>query len=144
MVTLILTFLAAIAKVFMDKSAINVFNSPWWNKSTGWEYKWKMPLTPQTKKLWYYLWIWTPKNIERFPYSSTVLVFLTDGWHLSQFLFLGFIFFGVVLYEPLFSYDDFMVTVMVNYSILRVVFNTTFQTFYQFVVKPYSRIPLPS
>ena len=33
---------------------------------------------------WYYLYIYKPKYIEAFPYSSTFLVFLTQGWHLAK------------------------------------------------------------
>jgi hypothetical protein len=34
---------------------------------------------------WWYLWMYKPEYIEKFPFSSTVLVFLTDKWHLYNF-----------------------------------------------------------
>jgi len=34
---------------------------------------------------WWYLGFFKPKYIERFPYSSTILVFLTDRWHWYNF-----------------------------------------------------------
>ena len=44
----------------------------WCNAADSWYLKWKIvdgKQVPQTKKLWYYLWIFTPKFVERFPYS---------------------------------------------------------------------------
>lgn len=75
---------------FKDRSALGRYKRAYWNKSEGWIYKWKLDedgkRIPQTGKKWYYLWIWTPKYKARFAYSSTLLVFLTDGWHLLQFI----------------------------------------------------------
>lgn len=42
-------------------------------------------LCKQNKRLWYYLWIFTPPYIESFPYSSTALVMFTDFWHCRKF-----------------------------------------------------------
>lgn len=59
----------------------------WCNAADSWYLKWKIvdgKQVPQTKKLWYYLWIFTPKFVERFPYSSTWLVKYTDLWHTSE------------------------------------------------------------
>lgn len=46
-----------------------------WNPDISWRNKWKNG---------------DPSQGERFPGSSTALVFLTDGWHLLQFLMLTF------------------------------------------------------
>lgn len=46
-----------------------------WNPDISWRNKWKDG---------------DPDQGERFPLSSTALVFLTDGWHLLQFLMLTF------------------------------------------------------
>jgi len=71
MVTALLIVLAAVFNVVMDKSSENKFKSVYWNKDEGWVYKWKDATATE----------------ERFLGSSTVFVFLTDGWHLTQFLF---------------------------------------------------------
>lgn len=85
---LLFIILVGILNGFKDTSSENRFLRPYWNKGKGWKFKWKRDendrLIPQTKKLWYYLWVFTPKVKEQFPYSSTLLVWLTDGWHLLQ------------------------------------------------------------
>lgn len=73
-----------------DRSALNRFKRAYWNKSEGWLFKWKLDEDGERilndKKRWYYLWRFTPKYKERFWGSSTAFVFLTDGWHLLQFI----------------------------------------------------------
>jgi hypothetical protein len=55
----------------MDLSAEGQL-SGWWDKNTGAKNKWKLG-----KK----------ENGEAFLFSSTILVFVTDGWHFMQFIF---------------------------------------------------------
>lgn len=73
-ITITLIVLAAIFKALMDLSSEDRFNKSWWDKSTGWRNKYKLGKV---------------ENGPAFPGSTTVLVFLTDGWHLFQFLFLS-------------------------------------------------------
>lgn len=54
------------------------------NSEQGWTAKWKYPLQDYARK-WYHLGI-KPKHAERFPYSSTLLVWLTDAEHFYQFV----------------------------------------------------------
>lgn len=71
----------------------------------GWARKWKWDFidgqwihVQANKKPWWYLWLWKPKYQERFPLSYTVLVWLTDGEHLFQFikdLFIGVAFYAI-------------------------------------------------
>jgi hypothetical protein len=68
-----------------DLSALNRYGSSWWNKGKSWRNKWADPLIDGGKP-WYYLWAYKPKYKEKFPYSSTFLVYLTDGWHLLKFV----------------------------------------------------------
>ena len=60
-------------------------------KKASWTNKYKLNRfgTPEytNKRPWYYLGLHKPKYKERFPYSTTILVSLTDLWHLLQFLF---------------------------------------------------------
>lgn len=56
----------------------------WFNPNKSWMYKWKTSADVRivcTKSPWYYLGLYKPDYVEKFPYSSTVLVFTTDGWH---------------------------------------------------------------
>jgi hypothetical protein len=64
-ITAVLTILAAIFNALMDWHSENT-------KGDTWRNKWKQG---------------DPKLGERFFLSSTVLVFLTDKWHFTQFLF---------------------------------------------------------
>lgn len=73
-------------------SVFKNLNGKFWNPEISHFNKWK--LSSQTKrhikdngKQWWYFGLYTPKYMERFPYSSTILVFLTDAFHLFQFLY---------------------------------------------------------
>ncbi len=57
----------------------------WWNARDSWRLKWKQPFRTSKRGKWYHFGI-APKRVERFPYSSTILVFLTDGEHFFQWL----------------------------------------------------------
>lgn len=46
-----------------------------------WKGKYAMPLLVQHHMPWYYFGLYKPRYKERYWYSSTVLVFLTDKWH---------------------------------------------------------------
>ena len=70
-------------------------NRQFFNTNKSWQNKWQMPLVKPTKH-WYYFGI-TPKYKERFYLSSTILVFLTDGEHLTQFFKKRFIEIGFLL-----------------------------------------------
>ena len=54
------------------------------NSEQGWTAKWVYPLEPYVKK-WYHFGVY-PHSKERFPYSSTLLVWLTDAEHFYQFV----------------------------------------------------------
>lgn len=70
--TILLLIIAGVSNALMDVSGENLFKRPWWNKSTGWRYKYKK----QDSSLG-----------PAFPLSTTVLVGFTDGWHLFQLIF---------------------------------------------------------
>lgn len=53
----------------------------------SWTNKWKLNSVGQTYKYvdrWYYFGLHKPEYVEAFPYSSTILVFTTDSWHLNK------------------------------------------------------------
>ena len=87
---ILIWFIVGIINGFKDRSALNRFKKPYWNKGDSWENKWKLDkdldLVVNKNKLWYYLGFYAPRYKERFPYSSTFFVAFTDGWHLLQFL----------------------------------------------------------
>ncbi len=69
--TIVLVLVAAISNAFMDLSSEGVL-SGWWDKNTSWRNKWKLG---------------EPANGPAFPGSTTIFVWVTDGWHLFQFVF---------------------------------------------------------
>lgn len=84
-----------------DRSIFKGLNSDWWDPRRSWKRKWVLPLEPATKK-WYYFGM-DPEWKERFPFSTTSLVWITDGWHLAKALMLLSIMSSVVLYETIWS-----------------------------------------
>lgn len=63
-------------------------NQQYLNTNISWKNKWKLDIRGDlqpTIKWWWYFGIY-PSHLERFFLSSTMLVFLTDGEHLFQFL----------------------------------------------------------
>ena len=62
---------------------------PFLNADISWRNKWKLNkvgnIIINETRHWYYF-SFNPKYIERFYLSSTVLVFITDGEHLFQFI----------------------------------------------------------
>jgi len=73
----LLLVVAGIAKAIKDMCAEGHWKKQWWNKNLSWPLKWKNG---------------DPKQGERFPLSSTLLVGFTDGWHLFQMLEIIFVF----------------------------------------------------
>jgi len=62
-------------------------------KTDTWKNKYKRTeagslVSTDKKDHWWYFGLYTPNYAEKFPFSSTMLVFLTDKWHLSQFIML--------------------------------------------------------
>ena len=57
-------------------------------KGESWKNKWKLDdngkISRNDKSYFYYLWLYKPENVEKFPYSSTFLVSLTDFWHKTE------------------------------------------------------------
>lgn len=104
-ILIILTSIAAILKAKMDYLQFSEIDS--------WRNKWKNG---------------DPKQGEKFPFSSTILVMFTDRWHLVQSLFLTAIFCLVTTYQVQYS-------PIIDFVILRVIFGAIFETFYRYFKK---------
>ena len=82
--SLILIIVAAYFKGKMDTIMFR-------GRNIGWKNKWKLTVDGRLKyykqKDWYYFGHY-PLYEEKFPYSSTILVCLTDAWHKHQFFML--------------------------------------------------------
>lgn len=95
-----------------------LITSPYY-EIVGWKKKWKVVYTQidpvtnlvvhdfpliaskTTKKQWWYFGLHKPMYVERFPYSSTVLVFLSDKWHWHNFLQYRYYYISMVLFIPI-------------------------------------------
>jgi hypothetical protein len=75
-----LLYLAGMAKASSDALADEGIKSSEWKR--------KYDFTKPAGREWWYFRLYKPGFPEKFPFSTTILVFLTDRWHLSQFLML--------------------------------------------------------
>lgn len=134
MTTLILLALAGMCNAVMDvlftRWNVCVFrnlNPLFWNPQVSWKNKWAQPYPQPATHEWYYFGFY-PEYKERFPYSSTIFVFLTDAWHLAKFLMLWFIMFAIVFYKPLSG------NVLLDAFVFYCTFTVTFTMFYSYVL----------
>ena len=88
-------FFNAVMDVLSTRYYISIFsiskNRQFWDWNMSWRNKWQ----------------WGDKrNGEKFLFSSTILSFLTDGWHLAKALMLLFMSLAIVTYKPMLGYFD--------------------------------------
>lgn len=118
MISLFFVFLAGIFNAIMDvlrfHYSTSIFskwkNQNWINPSLSWNNKWK------------------PKSKLGDLIMSTVLVWVTDFWHLSKFIMLLLLFSAVVFYQPLVNW-------WVDLIIFYCTFTITFEIFFSRVFK---------
>lgn len=115
-----LLILASFLKACMDRLKTNFWESiffniknmkirNWFDPNISWQSKWKNGC---------------PSQGEAFFGSSTFMVWVTDGWHFIQKLYLTVIFLMVILYHPFIGFwQDFL--------IMYFVFTVSFETFYR-------------
>ena len=109
-VSLILVIIAASGDALQDTLSHH-FDTSVFSNITKWNLLKKVPYRQKVKL---YKWVnpkyssdnkwkdYKKENGERFPFSSTILVFVTDAWHLAQFIQLNALF----LLALTFSYTD--------------------------------------
>lgn len=110
-----------------NQSIFKKLNPEFWNPLESWKFKWASPFPQPVEDKWYYFGF-LPRYKERFPYSSTVFVFLTDAWHLFKALMLGCIMLAVVNYSVL-------ITPFIDFILLYVTFTFTFTIFFDYVLR---------
>jgi hypothetical protein len=69
-------------------------------KTDSWKNKYEVnpdgTLVPtESKNHWWYYGLYKPNYAEKFPLSSTALVFLTDDWHKYQFIMYRFLYMAI-------------------------------------------------
>ncbi len=80
--------LAGIAKGYLDAIADKGVKTDEWRN--------KYDFT-RNKTHWWYFGLYKPRYSEKFPFSSTVLVALTDKWHRAQLIMLRFMYLAVAV-----------------------------------------------
>lgn len=120
-------FIAGVAKAGMDtlqfhysKSIFNIrFVNEFWDASISWKNKYS-----DTAKLIRKKWL----SIIPTP------VFLTDGWHLFQFIFLNSLFVAISIHTSIssdFCFDNKILRLCFDFTILRSIFGLSFAIFYK-------------
>lgn len=118
MIVVILMFIAGISKSIKDvidhhysNSFFSYYNPKYWNPSVSWKNKWKVD---ENNNVIY------PKQ-ERFFLSSTLLVALTDAWHLFDLIMIVTMVSAIFIYEPFFCYYiDFIInlaTILITFHL---------------------------
>lgn len=112
--------LAGVSKGFLDSIADSgVKNEEWRNKYDF----------TKKKNHWWYLGLYKPKYSEKFPFSTTVLVFLTDKWHRAQFFMLRFFYLSIAV----FTSHTIMGILMMGFIVLPIILNFPFELTYSFL-----------
>ena len=116
-VSIVLIFLAGVFNAKMDYIAHNALDKE------SWLNKWYVirHINGATSmfsnyKHWYYFGLHKPKYRERFPLSSTILVFLTDQWHFKKwcmFLCYEFALSSVIVYYESLTWWGVLVGILV-------------------------------
>lgn len=134
LITLFLLIIAAMTNALKDLIALNQLSEdPFFSKSDSWKSKWES-LSTESHRHWWYLGLHETAYKEKFPFSSTILVGVTDGWHLAQsiqFSVLQLIMaihiqwsFGLDLSPGL--------SILFTFIVLKTVFSLSFQLYYSF------------
>jgi hypothetical protein len=116
---LILVLLSGIAEAIMDKIQFHFdksifvnYNQDFWNPTLSWKNKWRSDL-----------------KTEKFLWSSSLFVFVTDGWHLSKFFRNLFLFVGIPI---VCYYSD---NIILSCIICRICFGISFTLFFNVIFK---------
>ena len=127
---LILILIAAgVAKAWSDSLADEEM------KALDWDNKYDLTKSG-TSNHWWYFGLYKPKYAEKFPFSSTVFVFITARWHLSQFIMLRCFYLAIAI-SLTSSLFWILTLVFVGFPI---VLGISFESFYSRLRKYYNKI----
>lgn len=120
MITLVLLLIVA-AGVFkgrMDALADEELKTIDWHR--------KYDFSREYRCHWWYLGIINPRFPEKFPFSSTLLVFLTDRWHMNQFFMQRCLFLAIgLLITP-----KLVLSIFVAFVIFPIIMGVPFESVY--------------
>jgi hypothetical protein len=109
-------------------------------KDAEWVNKYDFTKSGETKH-WWYFGLYTPKFPEKFPFSATALVFLTDRWHFNQFMVLK-CFQGAIAFliaGNVFTW--FLLTFVIFPFINGTIFELTYENYRKKLRKKYKQSP---
>jgi len=120
MTTLILLLIVAagVLKGKMDALADEEMKTRDWHR--------KYDFTKEFKWHWWYLWLHRPSFPEKFPFSSTILVFLTDRWHMNQFFMQRCLFLAIGLLIT----SKILLSIFVAFFLFPVIMGVPFEAVY--------------
>jgi len=123
MISFILSLLLGIIDAAKDiitfrykQSIFYNLNHQYWDPLISWKNKYKVPLSPYKKK-WYYFNLYAPSLEERFPFSTTCLVFITDAWHLLKTLYILCTLSIIFFYSPIIGFSADIILCFCAYSL---------------------------
>lgn len=120
MITLILLLIVAagIFKGRMDALADEELKTIDWHR--------KYDFSRESRCHWWYLGIINPRFPEKFPFSSTLLVFLTDRWHMNQFFMQRCLFLAIgLLITP-----KIILSIFVAFVLFPIIMGVPFESVY--------------
>jgi len=121
-----MVMLAGLSNAVMDKLQFHwhwsifsyyntVYKEQFWNPKESWKNKYKSG---------------TDYQIEKFKFSTTLLVFLTDAWHLFQMLHTLLLFAGVSLIG---YFSNNYLELFIYVLISRIIYGLTFELFFKII-----------
>jgi hypothetical protein len=132
---LIFVFFAGVSNAVMDTLADHygqsiffnnkLFSKEFWDKNLSWKNKYKERGDSKIANL-----------IEKL--DNNGLVFLTDGWHLFQFIMLTFFTLAIISYSHFGHYVWFrypILNIILDFLIIRFTFSSGFSLFYDKILK---------
>jgi hypothetical protein len=118
---ILLLIIAGIANALMDYLQFHYYSlNQFWNPRLSWRNKYKCG---------------EKKYGAKFPLSTTVLVFITDGWHLMQFICFSALFAWAVCFEPKYFFDWQALNLVANFIIYKSIFTGTKQMLFWYLRK---------
>jgi hypothetical protein len=129
MITIIITLVCFVAAAYfkahmdaIDDSGIK--SSEWKNKYQL--DKWYNPVSVESKNHWWYFGLYKPSYAEKFPFSSTSLVFLTDRWHAYQMMTYRFMYLGASFGVT----NKLWIVILLSFIVFPIVVGVVFEIFY--------------
>lgn len=131
-VILVCFIIAAYFKGHMDAIADSGIKSSEWKNKYALD-EWDRPLDVSKKNHWWYFGLYKPTYAERFPFSTTALVFTTDRWHAYQMLTYRFLYMGASFGHS----DKIWVVSLLTFVVFPIIVGTAFEIFYKKAKKCY-------